>query len=487
MTALTRTQATLVVLALAVPMLVPGLQPLVDLPDHVGRYAVAAADPASPLHQFYAYRWALVGNLGVDLIVAALGFLPVELATKLVVIAIPMLTAAGLLWLAHEIHGRSPATALFALPFVYTQPLLFGFVNFALGMALAIGALALWLRLSRATKRVRLGVFIVVAPLLWITHVFAWGVAGLLIAGAEFVRQRPQVALVPAVTRTGVALLAFAPSLLLMLAAAAGGYGETRGWFLWETKPTWLITVFRDRWMTLDLLQLLPPVAVLLAALAARRGMDARLGLGVALLGVAFVLLPIKLMGSAFADQRLAPTLWMLALVALRPFGSARWLMLAGCSTLAARLAVVTTSFVIAAHDRDAALVTTVSLPRGARVATLVVEPCGDSWPLPRARHLGGYLIVRHEAFTNSQWQAAGAQLLRVRERNTGAFTADPSQVVTATRCPDGQGVALADALARLPRAAFDHVWVVGGGAAVMPGARLVAGNAAAALWRVEP
>ncbi|MFO3796683.1 MAG: S1C family serine protease, partial [Anaerolineales bacterium] len=39
-----------------------------------------------------------------------------------------------LLWIAREVHGRIPPTALFALPLAYSYPFQFGFVNFALSI-----------------------------------------------------------------------------------------------------------------------------------------------------------------------------------------------------------------------------------------------------------------------------------------------------------------------------------------------------------------
>ena len=69
---------------------------------------------------------------------------------KLIVLAIPPLTVGGLLWVAYEVHGRVPPTALFAVPFAYNFPFLFGFVNFALAMALALIAFAFWLQARAA-------------------------------------------------------------------------------------------------------------------------------------------------------------------------------------------------------------------------------------------------------------------------------------------------------------------------------------------------
>ena len=117
-----------------------------------------------------------------------------EPAVKLIVLPIPALTVAGLLWVAREVHGRVPPTALFALPFAYNFPFLFGFVNFALSMALALIAFAFWLRLGAA--RTGSGC----APpcscrsrsLLWVVHAFGWGTLGVLAFSAELVRQHDQ-------------------------------------------------------------------------------------------------------------------------------------------------------------------------------------------------------------------------------------------------------------------------------------------------------
>ena len=118
------------------PLLWPDVPPLVDLPGHMGRYRVQLDLATSPfLQRFYTFDWALIGNLGVDLAVIPLARLfGLEPAVKLIVLAIPPLTVVGFLWVAREVHGRIPATALFALPLAYSYPFQFGFVNFALAM-----------------------------------------------------------------------------------------------------------------------------------------------------------------------------------------------------------------------------------------------------------------------------------------------------------------------------------------------------------------
>lgn len=115
-----QTRAFVVFAALVsmVPLLWPDVPPLVDLPGHMARYRVQLDGGAHPwLADWYDFRWQLIGNLGVDLLVVPLAKLfGLELAVKLIVLTIPALTVTGLLWIAREVHGRIPATALFALP-----------------------------------------------------------------------------------------------------------------------------------------------------------------------------------------------------------------------------------------------------------------------------------------------------------------------------------------------------------------------------------
>src|SRR3954454_20595964 len=91
--------AVAAVLACAIPLLWPDIPPLVDLPGHMGRYHVQLEIGRSPwLGHFYDFRWALIGNLGLDLLVVPLSWLiGLEAAVKLIVVAIPVLTAAGFL------------------------------------------------------------------------------------------------------------------------------------------------------------------------------------------------------------------------------------------------------------------------------------------------------------------------------------------------------------------------------------------------------
>ena len=146
--------AVALVLLCAVPLLYPPLPPLTDLLGHIARYHVQLSIGESPyLSRYFGFEWALLGNLGVDLLVIPMSKLfGLQLSVKLIALAVPPLTAAGLLLIAREVHGRVPPTAAFALPLAFGYPFQFGFLNYTLSMALAFLAFALWLRLGRAER-----------------------------------------------------------------------------------------------------------------------------------------------------------------------------------------------------------------------------------------------------------------------------------------------------------------------------------------------
>ncbi len=324
----TRAFAVAMIVLAIVPLLLPPIPPLTDLMGHMGRYRVQLEIGRSPwLHHYYAFHWALIGNLGCDLLVQLLGpVLGLELAVKLIVLAIPALTVAGLLLVSREIHGRVPATALFALPLAYGYPFQFGFINFALAMALMLILFAVWLRMARTGwLRWRPWVFLVLGFALWVTHSFAWGVLGILCFIAEVVRARKAGR---GWVRSGweafLACLPLAPPALLLVPWPGRGGQAPHGtfdWFRWYFKWLWLKSVLRERVEAWDLAGAALLYAVALSGLPWKpwRRYEPTLGIAALLLIAVFVLLPRVLLGSAYADMRLVPYMLAIAILALAP------------------------------------------------------------------------------------------------------------------------------------------------------------------------
>ncbi|MDF7777325.1 hypothetical protein P1X14_18855 [Sphingomonas sp. AOB5] len=486
----TRTFVAFITVMAVIPLVWPDIPPLVDLPGHMGRYRVQLEYTQHPwLSEWYNFEWSLMGNLGVDLLIIPLSkIFGLELAVKLIVMATPPMTVAGMLWIAREVHGRIPATALFALPLAYAFPFHFGFVNFALSMAFAMLAFGLWLRLARLGKlQLRAIIFVPLSCLIWLTHTFGWGVLGVLAFSAELIRQhdiRPRreggwrqdfvTAWVIPWIKAGIQCLSLAPPVLLMLAWRSGGgvSGQTGDWFNFRAKILWVLQVFRDRWQLFDIASVGVLFLLLFKAIRDPNIQYSRnLALSALFLLAVFLLLPRIVFGSAYADMRLVPFMIAIAIIAIRPkpgmsiVGAATVAVL-GLSFYTARIVSTTWSFIEYDASYDEELEALNHVPIGARLISFVGETCYNEWRMTRLQHVPGLALERRLAYTNDQWSMAGAQLLTVkylrgRDRLARSFIHDPSELVTDIQCPREYWRPVARALALFPRDAFDYVWLI--------------------------
>ena len=464
--------AAAMILIAFVPLLYPPVPPLVDLLGHMGRYRVELDLANSPdLQRYYSFHWQLIGNLGVDLLIVPLSkVFGLELAVKLIVMTIPPLTVAGFLWVAREVHNRLPPTVLFALPFAFGHPFMFGFANYSLAMALAFLSFGLWLRLGRLGKTgLRAILFVPISFLLFVTHTFGWGALGLLAFSAEAVRQHDRgIGWWRSGLRAGMHATVMAGPLLLMLLWQSGVSGDiARDWLNFPAKLLWLLMALRDRWQIFDLVSLAVALATLVFTWRRREmTMSRNLAFSALVLLVFFLILPRIVFGSAYADMRLVPYLIATALLGIRFVDAthpklARNLALIGVAFYGVRIAATTTSLAIAANNQSARLAALDHVPRGARLVHLVSEDCAALWAVPRNTHLGAMAIVRRHAFSNDQWAVEGANLLSVHYAAAGAFMADPSQIVRPALCANRDARAVDTALAEIPADAFDYVWTI--------------------------
>ncbi len=466
-----RSAVAALVLLSALPLLWPDVPPLVDLPGHMGRYRVQLdGDSSGPLQLYYSFEWRLIGNLGIDLLVMPLArIFGLELAVKLIVTAIPPLTVAGFLWVAREVHGRVPPTALLAVPFAYNFPFLFGFVNYALSMALAFLAFALWLRLARLGRtRLRALAMVPVSLILWVCHALGWGTLGALAFSAELVRQFDRGhSILASGVRAAIHCLSLVPPMALMLLWRSDARGVTGDWLHFDAKLAWLSMSLRDRWAAFDLASLALCGLVILFALVSRRIHFSRnLAASALFLCIVFVALPRIVIGSAYPDMRLAPYLFPVALVAIRFREGSGERLLKGMAAAALAFVLVrtggtTASMVLYDRSYDRVLAALDFVPRGARMVSFVGRDCREPWAMGRLLHLPAMAMVRRHAFSNDQWTMPGAQLLEVRYREAWPFMRDPSQVVTPGRCRREVWLTADEAMAHFPRDAFDFVWTI--------------------------
>jgi hypothetical protein len=233
-------------------------------------------------------------------------------------------------------------------------------------------------------------------------------------------------------------------------------------------KVTFLVSTLRTKWHEADIGALAIITVVIVGTSLARRSFDVDLRLRIAALlcFALYCVMPTRVFGSAFADMRLLPYAFALALLAVAPARlSARGAQMVSVLALVfclGRLGITGAAYV--AHDRvvQTELGALDKLPMGARVAFFEVNPCRVTWAVPILDHLGAVAIARRNAFVNDQWQAPGVNPLIVSYPAAEPFVHDPSHLVQNENCGHAVRPTVSQALAKVPLDAFTHVWIVG-------------------------
>lgn len=131
---------------LVLPLFFASVPPLVDYPNHLARFAVLAASGADPtLDRLFAVDWAFYPNLATDLLAAVLArSLPLDVAGRLVIACAILVPVAGVVALHRTLHGAWRAWPWIAALTAYNAVLTFGFLNYVVGIGVALlGAAAL--------------------------------------------------------------------------------------------------------------------------------------------------------------------------------------------------------------------------------------------------------------------------------------------------------------------------------------------------------
>ncbi|MFM7350366.1 MAG: hypothetical protein ACKO01_12930 [Erythrobacter sp.] len=458
-------------LASLAPLLVVGFPPLVDLYGHLGRYAMQTDLSNRPeLQPYYSYDWRLIGNLGADLAVEALyRFVGLEPAIRLIVIATQALAAASILLASRELHGRVTPFAVAALPLIYGLPFNYGFLNFSLGMALALLAFTAWLRLRRAKSRLAPPLWLAVAGVgTWVCHTYGWAFLGLLcgstcLAEAIAERRRPVPAMLGILAQCAPLLLPLVP--MALWRSAAGGLDLASSGFMY--KLFGLVSVLRAKWAIIDMPSLFLLVAIVYWAIRSKAvRIDLRLGIAGLLCFAFFLILPKTVFGSAGADVRLMPYAFICALLAIPQTGldarTVRTVTLIALAFFGVRTATTAAAYMQYEARTQAYLPAIESLPSGARVAFFSVAPCAPTWDLPVLDHSSGFALARASVFVNDQWNVPGLSPLTVHYPAAGEFAQDPSHLVLADGCDRHFYPFLSETFARVPWDAFTHVWMIG-------------------------
>ncbi|WP_169805706.1 hypothetical protein [Novosphingobium rosa] len=467
--------AMLLALLSALPVLVARYPQMSDYPAHLARYGVMIDGGRTPaLARYYSFHWQWTGNVGADLLIRPLAALfGLENGGRVMAGLIPPLTGLGLIAVDYALRRRVTGASLLAMAFIWSPMMLTGLLNFALGQALALLAFALWVVL--AGRRWRAALFIPAGLVVWLCHLSAWGMLGVMIFGFEW----------HALHRSGDWWRAFvrpwpllAPVTLMLLPGGTQGsfsYGEP----LLTYKLAIWFKAMRDTAYPLDFAGLVAVLAVIGIATRYRR-IDGRLGWSTAALLVLSLAVPRHISNGDYADYRLVTSGLMLACLAIDCTGAPKWTVALAPALYLVRLAVTTVSWQADSLEMEKMLQALDHLPDGARVANAVLVP-GDAWRLNPFEHIGGYAVIRKHALINTNFALAHVHMLSLRQGGPGFI--DPSQRIFQLST---QPVELASFV---PARQADWLWYVGAKepASLPPGAQVVWRGEHSLLARLKP
>ncbi len=171
----------LLTLLLCLPIIFTTYIPLIDYPNHLARIDILARyHQVSLFQKNYGILFQPIPNLAMDIIVPPLASLVgTILAGKLFLLALFCFYAYGCYLLASELFGHETRAAFVPLFFIYNSTFLWGFINYAAGIALFLVTFALWLRWKSKWTFQRFAAFSALVSLCYLFHLSSITILGL--------------------------------------------------------------------------------------------------------------------------------------------------------------------------------------------------------------------------------------------------------------------------------------------------------------------
>jgi hypothetical protein len=405
---------------LLAPLALVDVPPLLDYPNHLARAVILAFEATDPvLSRMYAARWAIIPNLGTDLVLPPLlHVLPVHLAGRIVLGVAILLPVIGTIAFSRATFGTRSAWPLASGLVAYNGTLLLGFMNFAAAIGIALLLAAAWITWRERYPGRTVALAGIGAVALFFCHLMGLVFFCVLIAGHELAqswsqRTRPSAILVriaALVSVLAVPLGLYSISLLAPLPAAIEFLSIA-------DKARGLVFPFTSYILALDIAAACIVGAFLLACVALGHcRITLNSGVALVLVTALYLVTPWAFKGTYFLDVRFAIMLGFLLFGAVLPTGLPRATrFVAGGAfglMFAVRMAVI--AFAWHGHRHDVADLRAIiaEVEPGARVFLAAVSPeeAPRYWrdgPLSRRLtfgvrldyHLPALLLIEHRAY----------------------------------------------------------------------------------------
>ena len=408
------------VVASVLPVLLARYPASVNYLNHLARLHILAAQPDSPVRQFYEIHWGLIPNLAVDLLWAALHRVASPEAVLKGALVAATVTLGLSVWFLHRsFFSRTQPTVLLGAICLLNLSSAVGMINFALGLPLIFLALGGWIRMGGEVTGRSLLLLNVIGAAAYFAHIAALAALALTIATYHCL-QPPRSAramLVRAVQLIPGFLL---PALLILGGAIERWHEATSRTgapidFTTTKAFTPVAAFFSGRTAT-DIAALCATAAIVILC---RGSIVPRLK-PVLAIWVAVILAAPSSIGTAdLIDTRLVviPVLLYLSAIAFEP----KPIRASGLAMLAASLVIIRVLILVPSlrvHDAHVRSFRAIDgqVERGARVivATATASGCDSvhSWDLLE-EHVPSLLSIDRDAFVSNVFAGEGMQPIR--------------------------------------------------------------------------
>lgn len=305
--------AALVVVGLLLPLFVVEIPPVLDYPNHLARLWLLSMSPPDPiLSSMYAPDWHLLPNLAIDAIMPPLlRALPLDVAGRLMLAVTLLLPVTGAVALHRAVHRRWSLWPLSSCLIAYNIVFLLGFMNFLLGLGVALLTAAAWTGLRPQRPLLAMAALSAGAVAVFFCHVVSLLVLGVIVVctQAEFLltRWRRREGVLRAAMHDGAeCAAAFAIPAYLYLASSFGTAGGTVQYQPLKVKLLELVSPVLSYDLPLDALTAVVILGVVALSLWRGRStvLPLRVAIAIAVLMLVFIVAPYGAKGGAWLDLR---------------------------------------------------------------------------------------------------------------------------------------------------------------------------------------
>jgi hypothetical protein len=132
------------------PFFLVDMPPVLDYPNHLAGFYVLAHGDDPVLSRFYAPHWTLLPNLGTyPLATALMQVFPVHVAGRLILGGVLLAPVAGAVVYSRAAFGRFTYWSLASGLAAYNGLFFLGFLNFLLGIGIALAGAGVWIAARR--------------------------------------------------------------------------------------------------------------------------------------------------------------------------------------------------------------------------------------------------------------------------------------------------------------------------------------------------